>query len=90
MPRVQVECIPCQLLGFPPIVFHGGVGLFDQGIGQNGAGYRIVFIQFVGLTQQLDSVGRLLPRAQLLAFGHEAVGFGFALHAVLGKLLELR
>ena len=72
---IQIERFAGQLLGFPPIAFDGRVRLLDQSIGQNRAGQRIVFIQLVGLAQQLDSVGRFLLRAQILTFGHQAVSF---------------
>ena len=64
------------------------MSVFNQSIGQNRASQRIVLIQLVGFAQQLDSVGGFLLREQILAFGHQAMGFGLALHAVLRELLQ--
>ncbi len=62
--------------------------VLDQRIGQNGAGERIVFVQFVGFAQQLNRFGGFLLREQFLAFGDKTVGFGVALDAILGALFQ--
>jgi len=85
MRRVQVERLLGQRLGFPPIGFYNGMRLLDQGVGQNGAGETIFLIQFVGLTQQLNRFGGFPLREQFLAFGDKTLGFGIALHAILGE-----
>ena len=64
--------------------------MLNQGIGKNGAGERIVFIQVVGFAQQLNRFGRLLLREKFLAFGDKTVGFGIALDAILGELFQFR
>ena len=51
MCRVQGERLIGQRLGFQPIGFYNGLRVLDEGIGENGAGERIAFIQFVGLAQ---------------------------------------
>ncbi len=88
MRRVQGERLIGQRLGFQPIGFYHGMRVLDQGIGQDGAGERIVFIQLVGFAQQLNGFGGLPLREQFLAFGDKAVGFGIALDAILGELFQ--
>ncbi len=85
MCRVQVERLIGQRLGLQPIGLYNGMRLLDQGIGQNGAGERIVFIQLVGFAQQLNSFGGFLVREQFLACGDKTVGFGLALDAIMGE-----
>ena len=51
MRRVQGESLIAQLLGFEPIVFNKGMRVLDECIGQNGAGKRIRFVEFVGSAQ---------------------------------------
>jgi len=62
--------------------------VFDQRIGQDGPGKGILFIQFVGLTQQLNRFPGLLLREQGLALGDKAVGFALALHPILDELFQ--
>ena len=88
MCRVQGERLIGQRLGFQPIGFYNGTRVLDQGIGQNGAGERIVFIQFIGFAQQLNRFGGLSLREQFLAFGDKTVGFGIALDAIVGELFQ--
>ena len=88
MCRVQVERLIGQRLGFQPIGFYNGLRVLDQGIGQNGAGESIAFIQFVGFTQQLKGFCRLPLRKQFLAFRDKAVSFSIALDAILGELFQ--
>ena len=88
MCRVQVERLIGQRLGFQPIGFYNGMRVLDQGIGQNGAGERIAFIQLVGFAQQLNGFGGLPLREQFLAFGDKTVGFGIALDAIVGELFQ--
>ena len=90
MPRVQIERISRQLLGFPPIVFHQRSAPARPGHWpEHGAGQGIVFVQLIRLPQQFDAFGRLLLGAQFLALGHQTLGFGLSLYAVLRKLFEL-
>ena len=88
MRRVQVERLIGQRLGFQPIGFYNGMRMFDEGIGQNGAGQRIAFIQLVGLAQQLNRFGGLPLREQFLASGDKQVGFDIALDAIMGELFQ--
>jgi len=88
MCRLQVERLISQRLGFQPIGFYNGTRVLDQGIGQNGAGERIVFIQFIGFAQQLNRFDGLSLREQFLAFGDKTVGFGIALDAIMGELFQ--
>ena len=88
MRRVQVQRLIGQRLGFQPISFYNRMRVLDQGIGQNGAGERIAFIQLVGFAQQLNGFRGLLLGEQFLAFGDKAVGFGIALDAIMGKLFQ--
>jgi len=69
-------------------LFDQGLRVLDQGIGKNGAGKRIVFIDLVSLAQQLNRFGGLLLREQSLAFGDQAVRVGLALDAIVGELLQ--
>jgi hypothetical protein len=50
--------------------------VLDESIGQDGAGERIVLIQFVGLAQQLNRFCGLLLREESLAFGDQTIGLG--------------
>ncbi len=88
MRRVQGERLIGQRLGFQPISFYNRMRLLDQGIGQNRAGERIAFIQFVGFAQQLNGFSGLPLGEQFLAFGDKAVGFGIALGAIVGELFQ--
>jgi hypothetical protein len=88
MRRVQGERLIGQRLSFQPIGFYNGIRVLDQGIGQNGAGERIVLIQFVGFAQQLNTFGGFLLREQFLAFRDQTVGFGIALDAIVGELFQ--
>ena len=88
MRRVQVECLLGQRAGFPPIGFYKGLRVLDQGIGQDRAGERIVFVQLVGSAQQLNRFGGLPLREQFLACGDKTVSFGIALDAILGELFQ--
>ena len=87
MPWIQIERFPCQLLGLPPIALHHGVSLFNQGIGQNCSGQRIILVELISFTQQFDSLG-FVVREQILPIGHQEVGFRLSLHAILSELLE--
>ena len=89
MRRVQGECLIGQGLGFQPVGFYHRMRLLDQGIGQDGAGERILFIQLVGLAQQLDGFRGLPLGEQFLTFGDKAVGFGLPLDPILGALLQV-
>ena len=73
----------------PPIGFYQGMRMLDQGIGQNGAGKSIVFVERMGLAQQLNRFGGPPLRKQFLAFGDKAAGFGTALDAILSQLFQL-
>ena len=77
-----------QRLGFQPIGFYNRMRVLDQGIGQDGAGERIVFIQLVGFAQQLNRFIGLLLREQFLAFGDKTLGVGITLDAIPGLLLQ--
>ncbi len=88
MRRVQGERLIGQRLRFQPIGLYNRMRLLDQGIGQDGAGERIAFVQFVGFAQQLNGFSGLPLREQLLTFGDKAVGFGFTLDAILGALFQ--
>ncbi len=88
MRRVQGQRLIGQRLGFQPIGFYNRMRLLNEGIGQNGAGERITFIQFVGFAQQLNGFRGLPLGEQFLAFGDKAVGFGVALDTIMGKLFQ--
>ena len=88
MRGVQSERLIGQRLSFQPIGFYNGLRVLDQGIGQNGAGESIVFIQLVGFAQQLNGFDGLPLREKFLAFGDKTVGFGIALHAIMGALFQ--
>ena len=51
-----------QRLGLQPIGFYDGLRVLDQGIGQDGACERIVFVQLIGFAQQLNGFSGLLLR----------------------------
>jgi hypothetical protein len=88
MRRVQSERLIGQRLRFQPIGFYNGMRVLHQSIGQYGAGERVLFIQLVGLAQQLNRFGGLPLREQSLAFGDKTVGFDIALDAILGGLFQ--
>ena len=89
MGRVQSERLIGQRFSSQPVGFENGMRVLDEGIGQNGAGERIVLVQFVGLAQQLKRFGGLLVGEQFLAFGDQTVGFVLALDALLGALRQV-
>ncbi len=88
MGRVQGQCLIGQRLCFQPIGFDHGMRVLHQRIGQNGAGERVTFIQFVGFAQQLNRFGGLPLREQFLAFGDKTLGLGIALDAIVGELFQ--
>jgi hypothetical protein len=51
MRRVQGERLVGQRLGLQPIGFYDGMRVLDEGVGQNGAGESVVFVQLVGFAQ---------------------------------------
>src|SRR5437879_10099156 len=89
MRGVQGERLVGQRLRFQPIAFDQGLRVLDEGIGENGAGKGIVFIELVGLAQQLNRFGGLLLREQFLAFGDLAVRVGLELVAIVGVIFQL-
>src|SRR5579859_7436015 len=85
---VQGERLIGQRLGFQPVGVDYRLRMFDQRVGQDGAGKSIFFIQFVCLTQKLNRFRGFPLRKQFLALGGRAAGFSMALHAILRQLLQ--
>jgi hypothetical protein len=87
---IQIERFFGQLFGLAPIGLHDGMSAFHQGVRQDGARHRIVFVQFKSAAQELDCGRRLLLREKVLTFIHQLMSFGFPFQAILREVLKLR